>query len=384
MNATNKGYTTPNLISRFRETPGAHNAFQNKESLLNEIRWKSLECERTNHCETTPTCSDTYVALPDSYLELSNPEFDCASPVPVSNIYIQQGQQNLELNKLIGAPGVQESSEDILQEWRSKRKHDILNYTLQKDSSRIQQSNPILDNRVAHINEYNTARNRKQEYYEQLTNKYLHKDKPSACNPITHCYTSSSISPYRTKALNSPNTVCAEVNTDVSLTRDKPAQLSQSTSSTGLVFSEEVPMKEESHVTKIDAETNTYDPPITHIVQQTTPTVKLVTSQSVQTADSSEVSIQTVPLPSPPTKDTGPIPADNTQDLEDSLWSVSSMTSESVIECTERKAEDHSVPEGNGDLEIFKDDELVKLLMEKAQFYEQHIQNINKILNNFN
>ena len=60
------------------------------------------------------------------------------------------------------------------------------------------------------------------------------------------------------------------------------------------------------------------------------------------------------------------------------------MTSESVIECTERKAEDHRVPEGNGDLEIFKDDELVKLLMEKAQFYEQHIQNINKILNNFN
>ena len=380
MKAANQASTIPNLISRYHETPGAPNIFHNRESVLNESWRKSLECE-TNHYETTTTCPDTYTALPDSYLEFSNPEFNCTSPVPVSNIYIQQRQHNLEQNKVTAAADIQESSEDILQEWRSKRKHDILNYTLQKDSS--QHSNSILDNRVTHIKEYNTARNRKQEYYEQLTNKYLHRDKP-VCNPITPRNTSSSISPYRTKALDSPNTVYTEVNTNFSLTRDKLAQLSQSTSSTSLVFLEEVPMKEESSVAKINAETNTYNPSFTHIIQQTTPTVKLMTSQSVQTADSSEVSIQTIPLPSPPTKDMGPIPVENTQDLEESLWSVSSMTSESVVECTERKIEAHSVPEGNVDWEIFKEDELVKLLMEKARFYEQHIQNINNILNNFN
>ena len=374
MKATNESSTISNLIDRFHETPGAPKPLHNEESVLNEIWWKSLACEKPNHYETTPTYADTYGALPDSYLEFSNPEFGCASPVPVSNIFIQQRQHNLELNKVIRVPGVQETSEDILQEWRSKRKHDILNYTLRKDSS--QQSNPILDNRVTHIDNF-TARNRKQEYYEQLTNKYLHKDKPSVCNPITTRNTSNSASPYN-NALNSPNTVCIEVNTDVSITRDNPAQLSQSTSSTGLVFSEE------SSVAKIDAETNTFNSPITHIIQQTTPTVKLMTSQSVQTADSSEVSIQTIPLPSPPTKDTGPIPVEDTQDLEDSLWSVSSMTSESVVESTERKIEAHKIPEGNRDLEIFKEDELVKLLTEKAQFYEQHIQNISNILNNIN
>ncbi|KAI6652553.1 hypothetical protein LOD99_4338 [Oopsacas minuta] len=363
---------------------------RNKEFDVDEFWWKSQQCAKSNNYKTIPDNSNTYIALSDSYLDLSSSPFDSESPVPVSKIMIKSRQQNLLINNPDKVTDYKpaNSAEDILQEWRVKRKQEISNHKSSTDSPT---QDIITTSTASHISEYNTVRNKKQEYYEQLTNKYLHRDKHTISNPNTP-KTPNNIC-IETSASASPHIASIDVNTDTNCktqTRDKHAEFSQANYNSKIAveqLEQDPTITEHISVVKVDAETNTDNNNIRksnkiiqtkHIIHQSSPTVKYMTTQSVQTFNSNEVAIQTVILPSPPTKEMNTISVENPQELEDSLWSVSSMTSESIAEKEIQQVVVHEEPDL---LDIYKEDDLIKLLVEKAQFYEQHIENINNILN---
>ena len=421
MESIERGSTLANLISRFREAPPVTKTMRTKGS---EFWWNTQQSPQratliNTFDETESELIANYAALPDSYLEIPTGQFDSESPVPVSRIAINTKEANRQIQPTTKHSKVTKfnPSTDILQEWRLKRKREALDYRMHASPDK-QQSHTTspLASPIA------SASIKKQNYYKELTNKYLPQPRGalehSICNPVTHSPSTSSpvysgiMRDSCTDAETSVQTMdtisrglrqletCVLNNAD---TIDVCCELVESIPIENFSESAFVRINEPA---KVDAETSTTDlrqrkqidvlRQTKYLMQTENPPVKLMSSQSVQTSYTKEVEIQTAPSPSPPTRDLLPVPPaipSTGQELEESIWSISSLTSEGISDHTENTAGGDKetsadrVVESNGEIDyltLFEEDELIQLLVGKARFYEQHIENINTLLNTDN
>ena len=400
MDSIDKGSTIANLVSRFREAPPANKTMRMKSS---EFWWNSTQSPQhasqfNSLCEADSDLIANYVTLPDAYVDIPCGKFELESPVPVSKIAINTNEAKRLIVPTNNHNKVTKfnSSADILQEWRSKRKREAIDYRTSSFSS------PKISTNI-----------KKQNYYEELTNKYLPNSigtqEHSVCNPITH---SPPHTAHATGWLR--RDYCTNAETSVRTTDAIPYGFSEFeacpryNADTNNESVASVPIENLSEQVliapvRLDADTSTTDlrkqldvsSQTKHLIRSETRPVRIMTNQSVQTSDTKEVEIQTTPLQSPPTRELLPVPPASNQELEDTtLWSISSMTSEGPSDYTEtnrsigdRQTTAERALEGideNDSLTLFEDDELIQLLVGKARFYEQHIENINALLNKDN
>ena len=430
MESVEKGSTIANLICRFREAPPVAKAMRTKSSNVSEFWWNSPQSPQ--HASRIHSLDETeselianYAALPDSYVDFPGGEFDSESPVPVSRVAINARQTNPQIMQTNRRSKVTEFNPgtDILQEWRSKRKRDTMDYGMHVSpgthqfpamTSGVHQFPAMTSMASPDANTYS----KKQNYYEELINKYLPQPRGtqehSVSNPIAHSsntttpVTSGIMREYSTSAKTSVQTMDTLSHGIIELeavplcnpdTNDVHGELGDSFPNENL---SKEPLVQLNEPLKVDAETSTTDlrkkidvvRQTKYIIQSETLPVKLLITQSAQTVSTKEVQVQAVPIPSPPTKEIPPIPPGipaNSQELEESLWSISSLTSEgpSLAEYADKEKaveEKHTgvdtslETDGIDDLTLFEEDELIKLFVGKARFYEQHIDNINTLL----
>ena len=367
MQPSKKESTISKLIERFREkTPSR----LNHNFCLKSRDDESLDLSHTDF-RTELGIADPCTYTSDAYFEDS---FEISSPMPISKISIhprpsQRGKDTItKIDPRINVANFRSdslhTSSDILQEWRAKRKNEILKYKYHTEHS---------DN----INE------RKQDYYQRLTDKYLPTSKYSdpITNPSTQIPTDLSMLDISQNATATPPALPPRLPN----TGKKRTQQHQCTNT--LDYNEVSSLVNDSKtpVVKSIRDNDNVD---------SNKVIKTLTNHSVQTLSTREVEVQTTPPPSPPTR--GPM-SDQMQeqwpDLDESCaWSISSLTtedenppilSEDPITSNVPSPEIPSVTDRDRveTVNRMEQDELLKLLIAKATLYEQHIHNIDKLLN---